>query len=161
MKIFVWTLAFFLTAFLIHLVIWKIKVPKKQTLSLIIIFFSILIFYSVILYSKINFFEYINILIFFISLIFAYLLTYTALEADSPSLLIIMEIVNAGSMGLPKEKFEKSMNDDLLVKPRIQDLVRDHFVSIENGKYKLTRSGKVFVSIFIAYRKLLNAPKGG
>lgn len=162
MKILVWTSTAFLTAFLVHIIIWKIQVPKKQTISLIKIFFSTLtIFFIILYYLRSDIFEYINVFIFFISLTFAYLFTYTALEADSPSLLMIMEIANAGFSGLSKEKLEKSMNDNLLVKPRIQDLARDNFVIIKNGKYKLTKSGRVFVSIFIAYRKLLNAPKGG
>jgi len=106
--------------------------------------------------------EYLHITLFVISLTLAYIITYSALEADSPSLVMIMNIASAGSDGLPKKKFEQLMTDDILIIPRVRDLLRDKMVCIENGKYKLTAKGIVFTRIFIVYRHILKIPpKGG
>lgn len=106
--------------------------------------------------------EYLHIFLFVTSFTLAYMITYSALEADSPSLVMIMSIANAGPNGLPKEQFEQLMTDEMLSIPRIRDLLRDKMIFVEKGKYKLTLKGLVFVHIFIVYRHILNiSQKGG
>jgi predicted transcriptional regulator len=90
------------------------------------------------------------------------MITYSALEADSPSLVMIMSIANAGITGLLKTQFEQRMTDDVLIIPRIQDLLRDQMIYEQEGKYKLTSKGLLFARIFIVYRHILNiSQKGG
>jgi hypothetical protein len=106
--------------------------------------------------------DYLHIFLFFTSFTLAYLITYSALEADSPSLVLIMSIANAGTNGLPKEQFEQLVTDDVLILPRIRDLLRDKMISVEEGRYNLTSKGLVFVRIFIIYRQILKiSQKGG
>jgi predicted transcriptional regulator len=58
--------------------------------------------------------------------------------------------------------FTQRLNDDLLVKPRIEDLLRDKLVCMDGEKYLLTPKGNSFVTIITFYRKLINLPvKGG
>ncbi len=155
----------FIIAFLIHLLIWRgVKVPKKQTNALLIIFFSTFVVITVLLiYTGINknYFEVLRSSILFTSLTVAYVFTYTALEVDSPTLVFIKSIADTGKNGLPKDDFDKLMNDELLIKPRVKDLVRDNFIVENDNKYELSAGGRMFVNIFIFYRKLLNAPRGG
>lgn len=108
-----------------------------------------------------NFSEYLHIIIFYISLTLAYIATYSAVEVDSPSLLIIMTIAQGGNNGFKKEELTKIIDDDLLVKPRAKDLLDDELVYLDSGKYKLTSKGFLMVNIFNFYRRLLNAQKGG
>ena len=98
---------------------------------------------------------------FFVSLLLAYMITYTALEADSPSLVMVMTIGSAGPEGLDKKKFDRLMSDDTLIVPRIEDLVLDKMVYMDGDKYRLTPKGVLMARIFVFYRKLLGAPKGG
>ena len=173
MRILFWGSFLFCFAFLIHLIVWKIRLPKRQTKTLLCIFFGTLLIGLIGLWSakfilQINTLapeaisEYFHIFLFVTSLTLAYMITYSALEADSPSLIMIMSIANAASNGLPQEKFKQLMTDDMLSIPRIQDLLRDKMVFVEKGKYKLTLKGLVFVHIFIVYRHILNiSQKGG
>ena len=89
------------------------------------------------------------------------MITYSAMEADSPSLVILNHIADAGSEGVAKDVFFDSLNDDILVKPRIKDLLRDKMAYLEEGRYRLTPKGIRFARIFILFRGLLKAPKGG
>lgn len=173
MTVLVYGLILFCLSFLLHVVLWKIKLPKRQTKGLLQIFFGTLIgglfvlwinsqyFYFFVMYVPNTFIEYLHISVLFISLAFVYVVTYPAIEADSPSLVMIMTIANAGVNGLDKKEFERILNDDLLVKPRLKDIIADKMAYLESGKYKLTPKGILLTYIFVIYRKILNAPKGG
>ena len=92
----------------------------------------------------------------------AYITTYSALEVDSPSLVMVMKIAKAGSNGLKKESFEHEMDDGILVVPRIRDLITGGMANLDEGRYRLTPKGVLVSRIFIAYRKLMNRDgKGG
>ena len=58
-------------------------------------------------------------------------------------------------------KLEEITDDDLLLKPRIEDLLADKLIYLCADKYKLTARGVLTAGVFHFYRKLLNAPKGG
>ena len=173
MKILFWGSFLFCLAFLVHLIVWRIRLPKRQTKTLLYIFFGTLLIGLFMLWSA-KFIlqmmtlapetlsEYLHIFLFVASFTLAYMITYSALEADSPSLVMIMSIANAGPNGLPKEQFEQLMTDEMLVIPRIRDLLRDKIVYVEGKKYKLTTKGLVSAWIFIVYRHILNiSQKGG
>jgi len=173
MKILILGLILFFTAFILQLAIWRIRIPKRQTKVLLGIFFGTL--FTGLLVLKVSPYlipglgiyapkyplEYLHISISFISLTLAYMITYSAIEADSPSLVMIRAVAKAGSGGLDKKEFEKTMNDDLLVIPRVRDLLNDKMAYMEGDKYRLTPKGVMFARLFVFYRNLLNAPKGG
>ena len=170
MKILIYSFVYFTFAFIIHFIFWKVKLPKRQTKALLVIFFSTLVagffitnlgsgYYNFL--SQFTIAEYLHISLFFISLTLAYMITYSAIEVDSPSLIMIMTIADAGPNGLDENEFKRILNDSFLIKPRLKDIILDKMAYLDNGKYKLTPKGILFARIFIVYRKLLNAPKGG
>ena len=173
MKTLFWGTALFCVALLLHLVIWKVHIPQRQTKALLQIFFGTLIIGILTLWvilsliarfsllSPKNFPEYFHIFLFFTSLTLGYIITYSGVEADSPSLLMVMEIAKSAPDGFSKKKLFDMLSDDLLIKPRIRDLINVKMIYIDGDKYKLTVRGILFVRIFILYRKLLNLPKGG
>ena len=105
--------------------------------------------------------EYIHVCLLFVSLTLSYMITYSAFEADSPTLVMVMTIEKAGQGGLDKKEFIQRLNDDILIKPRIRDLITDKMAYLDGEKYRLTSKGVLFARIFILYRRLLKAPKGG
>lgn len=166
-------LILFSLAFCLHLLAWKIRIPKGQTSVLLLIFSATLLaglcglwlasescgVRNIFMPQKAS--DYLHIALFFISLALVYIATYPAIEVDSPSLLIVNKIAEAGSSGLDKNKLAKVIDDDLLVKPRIHDLLSDKLVYFSGDKYKLTGRGRLIAGIFCSYRKLLKATKGG
>jgi hypothetical protein len=99
--------------------------------------------------------------IYFLSLTLAYLITYSAIEADSPSLLIVIKIFEADSFGLSKESLEYELNNAVLIEPRINDLTRDKMAEFHEGKYRLRMKGILLARLFTFYRNMLKAGKGG
>jgi hypothetical protein len=170
MSVLVWSMALLIVSLLIQLIVWKIKVPKRQTKTVLCIFFLVMISGLLVIGAiadRLNilaiksFSEYFHVSLFFISLTLAYMITYSAIEVDSPSLVMINTIAKAGPEGLDQKLFIQMMNDDLLVKPRITDLLNDKMAYYNGDKYRLTLKGILFARLFVFYRKLLNAPKGG
>lgn len=163
----------FSLAFLIHFIVWKVHLPKKnQTVALLKIFFGVFIA-SIFIFKKApnviffritalqTFSDYLQLFLLYGSLTLAYIASYSAVEVDSPSLTMILNIVKAAPEGFDKERLYGMMTDDILVEPRIRDLANDRMTYKDKGKYKLTSKGIFLVNIFIFFRKLLNAPKGG
>ncbi len=167
MGILFWGFALFVLAFFSHFVLWKIRLPKRQVKTILQFFFAVLFVGIFVLWKfsfTVTFFniplpvgllEYFHISLFFVSMTASYIITYTALEADSPTIVMLLYIDRAGLNGISKNEFEQSMNDDVLVKPRIKDLLKDKMVFIDINRYRLTSKGILLAKIFILYRKLL------
>lgn len=172
MSVLLWSVIIVCVAFAIHLAWWRIALPVRQTKWLLIIFFGTMAAVEALLYALHTFGisvfhaphglpEYLHITLFVIAVTLAYMITYSAIEADSPSLVMVMSIARTGSQGLEKEAFYGMMTDDLLIKPRIRDLLTDQMAVLDRDTYRLTPKGVLFARIFILYRKLLKAQKGG
>lgn len=170
----IWGGGAFLVSFLIHLAVWRIKLPKRQTKTLLLIMFSVLGAALLLLLAyggelalscgcaiPVTAGDYLHLALLNISLILSYMITYSALEADSPSLVIAMTVAAAGPAGIAESEFNTFVNDDRLVKPRISDLVLDKMAYIDNGRYRLTSKGLLFARLFIFYRALPGRGKGG
>ena len=170
----IWGGGAFLVSFFIHLAVWRIKLPKRQTKTLLLIMFCALGAVLLLLRAygsslawlyglpcPVTAGDYLHLALLDISLILSYMITYSALEADSPSLVIAMTVAGAGPGGMAESEFNEFVNDDKLVKPRIRDLVLDKMAYMDNGKYRLTSKGFIFARLFIFYRALLGRGKGG
>ena len=174
MNILFYGICLILAALLIHFIIWRIHLPQNQTKALIKIFFGTLAVGILVLWKFADYvlffgisapteiYEYLHLSFFFISLTLAYITTYSALEVDSPSLLIVMDIAEVGSGGLDNNSLKQKLNDDLLLVPRINDLISGKLAYLDGEVYRLTRKGSYIARTFAAYRKLLRkAQKGG
>jgi len=156
-----------------QLVLWRIRLPKRQTRAIILLFvgtfccgyFTIWKYGSHLcifgIYPPNSLAEHFQLSIYFFSLTLAYLITYSAIEADSPSLLIVIKIFEAGSLGLSKESLEYELNNAVLIEPRINDLTRDKMAEFHEGKYRLRMKGILLARLFTFYRNMLKAGKGG
>jgi hypothetical protein len=167
-------LGLFLIFFVTHYLIWKIHIPKRQVQSLLILFpaFMILAFLAFHLFLggyegdgnlfSLSLVDYIHGCLLFAVLFAAYIVTYPAIEVDSPSLVIITNVAGVGPTGIAKELLEQKLTNELLVKPRIEDLVTEKMIFTgQDGKYRLTAKGYWFILPFSFYRNLIRAGKGG
>ncbi len=163
MAFLIWGLGLSALAFLIHLSVWRIKIPQRQTRAINIIF-SLTLTMGLVLGKALSLdslWETLHVGFFFVSMWTAYAITYSAFEAQSPTLVMVEQILSAGPLGLDETSFSQQMSDALLVVPRIDDLVRDNMATIYDGQYCLTAKGKIMGLVFIYYRRLIKAPMGG
>ena len=149
----------FFIALMVHLAIWRVRLPgKNRAFVLVNVFFWTLVLAVIILRNISNYPDYI---VLYCCLAAAYIVSYPALEADSPSLTIVRNIAKSGKSGLDKNELYKAMTDETLVVARISDLLNDGLVRMDSGKYILTSKGRFLADIFVRFRGILNAPKGG
>ena len=172
MNILIWGVALLVMSFLLQIIIWRAKLPKRQSLAIIYIYlFS---FVSILI---INYFadslgisndltinglpDYLHFTLFFIISLAFYVIDYPGIEVDSPSFVIIAMISSKGDEGLTIEELTNILNDDVLVKPRLEDCLNDNMAYISNNKYKLTKKGHLMAKIFNIWRKLFNMQDTG
>ena len=159
-------------AFVLHLIVWRIRLPKRQTKVMLLMFFGTLAAGMVFLWTNPSFeflgveapaggLEFFRIALMFTAFTLAYMITYSGLEADSPSLVMVLAIADAGPEGLSREIFFEQMTDDILVKPRVRDLLTDKMAVLDGETYRLTPKGVLLARIFVVYRSILGAGKGG
>jgi hypothetical protein len=92
----------------------------------------------------------------------AYIVTYSAVQADSPSMMILLQIEQGGASGLRREAMMTSLGDSVVVLPRLQDLVTGGLATIDaHQRYVITPRGTMLARLYIAYRTLLRMEKGG
>ncbi len=173
MRVLFWGFSIFCLGFLLHMMVWRIRLPKRQTKVLLQILFGTLMGVGgVLLVSpeidvfgiavSVSAIEFAHVVLFYTALSLSYMITYSALEADSPSLVMVVSIAMAGKDGLDKEDFHSKLNDDVLVRPRVMDLVLDKMAYIDGEKICLTPKGVILAKIFTAYRNLMGIQdKGG
>ena len=173
MKTLFWGSLIFSSFFGLHLLVWKVRLPRRQVKTLLYILFGgLAVSLASLVGAPLGFqalgvappqgpAELLHVALLVTALILAYMITYTALEADSPSLVMTSRLVDAGPRGVLKEEFETFLNDDLLVLPRIRDLLTDQMAVLEDGRYRLTPKGRLMARIFMTHRAMMGLEKGG
>ena len=173
MAVFIFGSFFFVVAFVLHLIVWRVYLPKRQTKTLLLLFFGVFSCGIYLIYqypskfslfslsSPLDWVEYFQIGLYLVSLTLGYMITYSAIEADSPSLIILLLIHETGETGLTAGQLKHKIDDQVLIEPRVKDLLKDKMVVENRGKYHLKLKGILLARLFIFYRNLMGAGKGG
>ena len=94
------------------------------------------------------------------ALSFAYILSYPAIEAVSPSLVISLMIGDSKPQGMLHEDLVHVFGDEIVLEPRIRNLVEAGLIVETDGYFTVTSRGITFVKCFILLRRLLGLPIG-
>lgn len=145
-------------AFGAHVALWKVCVPRRQTRTLFLIFMGAASL--VLLKERLGWMEAVYLFFFVGSIALAYASFYTTIEGSSPSLDILL-MLDGSRAGVCRQEILNILNDDYLVLSRLDDLVSCGMARYAGGRYRLAPAGATFVSIFILFRRLILAGKGG
>jgi hypothetical protein len=138
--------------------LYVISIP---ILNVFFIFFIYKIFH---LASKDSLFflsDFLRVTITSYSLAIAWIMTYPAVEVESPTLFAMREIGSSVAYGITKADLLKQMNNDLLVYPRIRDLAEEAMINIEDNTMLISAKGKRLIFVFNYWRRLTNQGIGG
>jgi len=163
------TIAIALSAagFLAHWLLWRVKIPARQTAALLAIFSATLIiglasstwwppawrFASV--------WEVLHVAIFNVAAMLAYVVAYSALEERSPSMTILSRVADSGSRGQSREELQGMLVNVSPVEIRLAAMVRDGMVRDDAGMIVLTNKGWAWANTFSTWRRLLRFQLGG
>jgi hypothetical protein len=162
MAVFLTTLVLFLGALGLHLIIWKIRLPKFHTRTLLILFGSVLgIWLLSLTLRPMSWPDAAHVCLSYISLSLCYVITYSAFEADSPTLSLIRHTYDAAGRGLSSEEVHLFLEKRPFVKARLAALIHDGLLREENGRYFAAGSGSAFFRVILMFRKLYGPMQEG
>lgn len=158
----------FAAAFLCNLALWRIRAPRRQIKALLRLYFGALAAALLLGWAmnqpalRFSPAETVHLLLFYTSLTLGYIITCQAVQVDSPSLVIVLDIAAAGPGGLGRDQLLAQASDEILVRPRLNDLVRDEVVEFDGTTYRMRRRGGRFLAVIVGWRRLMGLPiRGG
>jgi len=155
----------FLGSLCLHIIIWRINTPKNYFFALLVVFVAIPLAVGVIVINWLKVFyiapiEWFSILFLYFSFVGAYILSYPAIQASCPSLLMLLIIGGSTSRGITYVELKSGFDSSALVETRLQDLIDSGFAVESNDYYTITKLGKLVLRPFMLLRKLLGLPMG-
>ena len=162
MAVFVTTLGLFLAALALHLVLWKIRLPKFHTRALLLLF-ALVLFMRLALLAiwPMTFPETGHVCLFYISLSLCYVITYTAIEGDSPTLSLIRHVHNSGARGVSSADVHEFLAQRPFITARISALKHDGLLREEEGRYFVAGRGSLFFRVILGFRRLYGSIERG
>ena len=162
MTVFVTTVVLFAFALGVHLVLWRVRLPKYHTRTLLLLFFSLLGGWLILTpLQPITLPQIAHVCLFYTSLAFCYIITYSALEADSPTLSLVRHMAQSGAAGLSTAEVESFLSTRPFVRARLGALVHDGLVEERNSRYFVASRGSLFFQVILGFRKLYGAIQQG
>jgi hypothetical protein len=154
---------------LVHLVLWRVRRPAGQYVALLGLAAGVLVAALAVRsaldtgtdWTPARTLDYLNQITLFTVLALAYISTYSAVQADSPTMTILLRIAAAGPGGLTRRELSDDLIDEVLVIPRLNDLVIGGMVDLRGGRYVVARRGALFGRVHARYRAMLGMEKGG
>lgn len=104
--------------------------------------------------------DWLGIYLLHFALSTSYILSYPAIEAVSPSLIILLMLGNSKSSGLTYDDLLRSFDNKGLLQPRIKDLIEAGWVIESDGFLSVTFRGIIILLFYMFLFRLLGMSRG-
>lgn len=154
----------FAASFCFHALLWRVHVPKRQTQALVVIFILTPLVLSALLlfgplsstWGALSLEDWVAIALFEITATGCYLIVYTGVEEDSPSISLIWAMKSTGGLGCSRQDLTRVITQERFIKPRIRALERDGFLETTAGGLRLTNRGRRAARFAVHLSRLFN-----
>ena len=154
MIIIVFCIFLLLQSFMVHLIYWRMSVPTHATRALLkIFFFCPFLFLSVYyliaadpIYFSLS--DIFRLFMLYVSCALVYIILYSAIELQSPTLAIVHYISLHGSEGCESKKLFAHLDADEEIKKRIGLMHQGGWIDLMNNHWGLTEKGQRMASLF-------------
>lgn len=169
MPLFEFALALLSLTFLFHLVVWRVRLPRRQTRALVVIFFTALPLGIVVAnvvpalrcLGLSGFWPCLHVAVFHVAASLAYIVAYSALENRSPTMAIMTFVADGPEQGRSREEVAGLLKDDSPVEQRLRTAVHERMLEEGAGDYRLTPKGRAWALVFSAWSQVSKMKKGG
>jgi len=146
----------------IHVVLWRVRLPKSQLKTLLLIFLGVWLL-AVSLWGlghlwSVSFLGLLYFSLFYWSAALCYVITYSAMEGDSPTLSLTRHLHRKGIEGISHEEVEEFFRQRPFVGARVKALVTDNIFIEESGGYRLASGKYLFFRLILGYRRVVFGP---
>lgn len=151
---------------LAHVGLWRRAVPRRQSLALLGLTMAALVAG---LCGNALFFEakqfigadFVLFAVFHVTFCLSYIIFYSAVADQSPSLAIASFLFSVRPLGATREEIIALFQDAAVLEPRIASMAREGYVDFDGEVVSLTPKGKRFAVVILGIQRLLNLPEGG
>jgi hypothetical protein len=170
MAILQWGVVLLLSALLTHVIVWRLRKPRSPLTALLLIvlivpatglatlYFSRQGVASLGLKVLPNLAGYLHVFLFTTSAGLAYIIGYTLLEWDSPTLTIVRMIERAGNEGIGEAELVQLFRDrPSFLASRIETLMRSRILTEKDGRYILASGHHLFFRAILIYPRITRA----
>lgn len=161
--------AAFLAFAIVHVVVWRLRRPRAEYATLGVLWLAVLVaalvaVHRVLLQANLPSLagvDYVNVVMLYTALALPYVTTYSAVQADSPAMSVLLQIDGAGRAGVTRDELRQELNDGRLVIPRLEDLFRAGLARREGERCVIGPRGALMAGVHTWFRALLRMEKGG
>ena len=155
------------TAWLVHLVLWRLRLPKAQLKALLVIFAVVWAIAALLVLTGFVglgslaagwLVDFLYFCLIYWSAAFCYVITYSAMEGDSPTLSLTRHLHRRGEKGVSHEEVEEFFRQRPFVGARVKALVTDNIFMEESGGYRLASGKYLFFRLILGYRRIVFGP---
>jgi len=149
-------------AFSLHVAWWRWRRPKADIGAILALFLvaPAVVYAALAAWPALTVPEWVAAYVLHAAVSSAYVQTYPATQARSPTLSILVAVGRAPE-GLDRDEITAALSRSGLVGERVEDLQRNALVRLEGERLVLTPPGKVLARAFGAYRGWLGLPDLG
>ena len=142
-------------AWVIHLFVWRIRLPRHQIRALLLTFASVFtIWMFTLTQGSTSLLDALQISLLYGSVSFCYIITYSAIEGDSPTLSLMNLLSEKKDVGLPEHEIREFLSQRPFVKARLAALIHSGLVRKENNRYFIAGQPSLPFRIILGFRKL-------
>lgn len=150
--------------FILHVVIWRVRRPERQTAAVLVFFLASgaigLLAASLNGFAR-DLADLVLVAQFLVASALAYTCINSAIQEDSPALMVVTFIAIAGPEGCTADDVRSALGADLTLAPRLRDFEKAGMLECRDGRYRLTARGRRFRQGFESIRRILRLPRGG
>lgn len=147
--------------FALHLIWWRIALPQRQRAALLGLFLigglilapAVGFLLGLFGFAPLSLIQWLNVALALVAFALAYVVTYSALEADSPTLSLVRHIASAGSGGIGEEKLREFMASRPFVGARLSALVEEGMVHERAGRIHLAEHPYTLFRMVLLHRE--------
>lgn len=159
----------FATAFVLHWLWWRVRVPQRQSAAIMLLFFGVLAVGLGALHSVAVFNAWgpwglwpsLHIALFHTAMTLGYVVAYSILEERSPSMTLLVFVADSADRGRSREELHAVLAGLTPVETRIAAMVRDGMIEPDGDGYRITPKGRAWAVTFGTWHRLIRLAKGG
>ncbi len=164
-------LAAFTLALVFHVALWQVRVPKRQSLTLLVLLlgtFPVALAVAQLVpplepFAPVGVGPTLHAGLFHLAFSLAYIVTYSALAEDSPTCSILVYVADAGEAGRSEGDLMRLVSNEMIVGPRFDGLVSGGVIAPtgDGSRFVLTPKGRRWATLFATFRRVYRLRKGG
>ncbi len=168
MRLFCYGAGLLVLSFLVHIIVWRVHLPRRQIKALLVIFTLVPVAAllgvqyagspTLGMFSAPDVFR---LVLFYLSFSLVYICIYSAIEIPSPTLTIVSFLARPRPSGCSEQQVADLLiqTDDL--NTRIRAMISGGMIALNDGRYRLTPKGRRIARLFEFASLIFGLPLGG